>query len=217
MYLTPCLVVEEDESLIDLLIFIDQPLILPQICNDLAARGSVFALPALISKLDFKDRKVIAAINAAIKKIKTRERLTNEALAVLKDPSFRKAKWTKSALHFLAFYSAICSMSDFEIEKLDADEVADLLVNELGIYLDGFTCFRDFRICHLDTERYFDEMQRLQESLTMDATVDGALRMSDINSSKETVLDTYYCELINEFLNVKLIQLYKIRGDAFES
>src|SRR5271154_3328065 len=60
-----------EDRLIDLLIFTEDINLLQQICADLAAQGSVFALPALLSKLECKDRKVTGTVNAAIKKIKT--------------------------------------------------------------------------------------------------------------------------------------------------
>jgi hypothetical protein len=205
----------EEHQLIDLLSFTDEPRILLMICADLAERGTVFSLPALIAKLDAKDRDIRRQANAAIKKIAAREGLNRLSLGILKDPAFRKAKWNKTALHFLAFYSIICSWSGVELENVESDQMADLLVTELGIDLDVFTCFKEFRICHLETDQYFQELQRIHEHLTIDSLIDSELTKSEIIESEETVLNAYYCELINAFLNVKLIELFKSCGGVY--
>ena len=194
------------------MLFTDEGFILSQICADLAGKGTVFALPALISKLDFEDRNVVSAANAAIKMIKTRECLTNRALSVLKDPAFHKAKWNQTALHFLAFYSVFCNCLGFEVESVESDLVADMLVNELSIDLGSFASFKELRICHLETDQYYTAVRQFGEKLIVEHLVSGELHCSGITESRDTDLDDYYCQLINEFLNIKLIGLFKTRG-----
>lgn len=64
-----------------------------------------------------------------------------------------------------------------------------------------------FRLCHENTSAFFDEMRRYDKTWRSQVLLTEALAGAHIAESRKSRLNTLCQELMNEFLNVRLLQV----------
>jgi hypothetical protein len=197
---------EDEDFFIDSLISTQTAFFTSGACFGLAAVGTPFALPALLNKMEADIPETSDQINFVIKRIQKSYNITPEMLEVLKDGEFKHIKWNKPAMNFFCLFKLIMLILEMDIEDPLTETLGDFLIQELKVDMDGFDSFRTFRICHLDTEAYFNEMRRFENVIQPESLLGNALKNTEITANPETDLKELYHEIMVEFLNIRLIQ-----------
>jgi len=196
----------DEDFYIDVLAAADLPFNIYGACFCLTAYGTRKALPALIVKQETASETTIKEISNTINCIRQRASITPEQVEVLKNPSFRKIHWNKSAMAFFCQFCALIVALSLDIEDSRTIAFGDFLSRELNVELDGHDSINSYRICHIDTEAYFKEMSGFDKTLRSEVFLSNALDGTAITECRDSKLAEIYQEFMNEFLNVRLIQ-----------
>jgi hypothetical protein len=206
---------EDEDFYIDTLTLTDLPFLVYGVCFSLTAFGSRNALPALIRKQETADSSTIVEITQTMKSIQKREGITEEQMQILKSPAFRRIQWKESALAFFCQYHALATALNMDMEDSRTIELGDFLIRELNVNLDGHDSIDSYRICYVDTEAYRNEMKSFDKKLRSEVFLGSALKGTSITECYESEFQQIYHELMNEFLNVRIME--KFRKGSFGS
>ena len=197
---------DDEDFYIDALIVTDLPFLIYGACFCLSAYGTRNALPALILKEESTDTIANNEISRTISNILKRTGTSQDQMAVLRDPDFRTIRWNKSTMAFFCQFCALSLSLNLNIEDDLTIALGDLLARELNVSLDGHDSIDSFRICHMDTEAYYSEMERLDKTLRSELVLSNALKDTAITECNESKLTEIYYELMNEFLNARIVK-----------
>ncbi|MES2063085.1 MAG: hypothetical protein V4456_14255 [Bacteroidota bacterium] len=201
-------IASDEDFFIDVLAGTDIPFLIYGACFNLAIIGTQYALPALLFKEEAEIPHTQAEIRNAIDRIQARAGITAEQMSVLKDPQFKRVRWNKNALTFLCVFSVIIISLEMDMEDKYTEALGDFLISELGVDMGGFISISDFRMCHEETDAYFNEMSQYDKLWRSEIAVTDILRGSDIEESQESKLKEFYTELMNEYLNIQVVKTF---------
>ncbi|EHQ24659.1 hypothetical protein [Mucilaginibacter paludis] len=198
----------DEDFIIDVLVETDNPILIYSSCITLMAVGTAYALPALLWKEKAAAPHIQAEIRTTIDAIQTRTEITAEQISVINSTGFSQIRWNKSALTFFCIFNVITMSLGVDIEDQETEALGDFLIGELGVNMDGFHSIRDFRICHMETDAYFNEMIRYDKLLRSEREVRDILTGTEIEESQESELKEFYTELMTEFLNIQVVKAF---------
>jgi len=196
---------DDEDFYIDVLTAADLPFMVYGACFCLSTYGTRNALPALIVKLETATETINNAISNTINKILLRTGIMLEQMEVLRNPALRQINWNKSAMQFFCQFNALAVALNIDMEDSRTVALGDFLSRELNVELDGHESIGTYRICHIDTEAYFNEMQIFDNMLRSEVFLSKSLEGTDITECPNSKLSEIYQEFMNEFLNVRLV------------